>query len=218
MGGSGRKPKGYATVNKYLLSKIARNLGLDQCKYALTSAAPIGKETLEYYGSLGISICEAYGMSECTGVTTFSNRTAHMWGSCGWALPGFETRVFAVDPADLNRKTECPRTNDIFKTTEAEEGEICYRGRHIMMGYYANPKFGADHVAEIAKKNADAIDEEGYLHSGDKGTCDKLGNIKITGRYKELIIGSGGTVTLPLPCCNGEPERFLYSNAAPTVI
>jgi long-subunit acyl-CoA synthetase (AMP-forming) len=62
MGGSGKKPKGYFIANK-VLGKIAGALGLQECKFALTSAAPIGKETLEYYGSLGISICEAYGMS-----------------------------------------------------------------------------------------------------------------------------------------------------------
>lgn len=47
--------------------------------------------------------------------------------------------------------------------------EICYRGRHIMMGYLANPSLGEEHVAEIEKKTADAIDAEGWLHSADKG-------------------------------------------------
>jgi len=47
--------------------------------------------------------------------------------------------------------------------------EICYRGRHIMMGYLANPSLGEEHVSEIEKKTADAIDAEGWLHSADKG-------------------------------------------------
>ena len=47
--------------------------------------------------------------------------------------------------------------------------ELCYRGRHIMMGYLANPSLGAEHVAEIEQKTADAIDADGWLHSADKG-------------------------------------------------
>lgn len=47
--------------------------------------------------------------------------------------------------------------------------ELCYRGRHVMMGYLANPLLGEEHVAEIEKKTAEAIDAEGWLHSADKG-------------------------------------------------
>merc|ERR1719450_1026644 len=64
---------------------------------------------------------------------------------------------------------EVARAKDITKATEAEQGEICFRGRNIMAGYMANPALGEEHVALIAKKNADAVDSEGWLHSGDKG-------------------------------------------------
>lgn len=67
------------------------------------------------------------------------------------------------------------------------------------MGYLANPALGADHVAEIKKKNADSIDSEGWLHSGDKGCMDANGMFRITGRYKELIIGAGGENIAPVP-------------------
>ena len=80
---------------------------------------------------------------------------------------------------------------DIFNAPEQNQGEICFRGRHIMMGYMAQPRLGKAHVAEITKKNAEAIDDEGWLHSGDKGCVSTTGMFKITGRYKELIIGAG---------------------------
>merc|ERR1719359_2169615 len=67
------------------------------------------------------------------------------------------------------------------------------------MGYLANPDLGAAHVAEIQKKTAEAIDDEGWLHSGDKGFITKRGMVKITGRYKELIIGEGGENIAPVP-------------------
>merc|ERR1712096_325360 len=68
-----------------------------------------------------------------------------------------------------------------------------------MIGYLANQDLGEEHVAEIAKKNADAIDAEGWLHSGDKACISERGMVKITGRYKELIIGAGGENIAPVP-------------------
>merc|ERR1712003_68072 len=67
------------------------------------------------------------------------------------------------------------------------------------MGYMANPLLGDEHVKEIKKKTAETIDSEGWLHSGDKGLITTLGMVKITGRYKELIIGEGGENIAPVP-------------------
>ena len=99
----------------------------------------------------------------------------------------------------MNMKQECPRASDMFQPAEEAQGEICFRGRHIMMGYLANPDLGAAHVAEINKKNASAIDADGWLHSGDKGCMSATGMVRITGRYKELIIGAGGENVAPVP-------------------
>merc|ERR1719387_2931237 len=68
-----------------------------------------------------------------------------------------------------------------------------------MMGYMGNPNFGPEHINEIEDKNASAIDSEGWLHSGDKGCMDTNGMVRITGRYKELIIGAGGENIAPVP-------------------
>merc|ERR1719486_67366 len=67
------------------------------------------------------------------------------------------------------------------------------------MGYLAQPDLGEDHVNDIKKKNAETIDNEGWLHSGDKGMITNRGMVKITGRYKELIIGEGGENIAPVP-------------------
>merc|ERR1719277_1987709 len=63
----------------------------------------------------------------------------------------------------------------------------------------AQPDMGAAHVQEIQKKNAETIDSEGWVHSGDKGIMTEEGMVKITGRYKELIIGDGGENIAPVP-------------------
>jgi long-chain-fatty-acid--CoA ligase ACSBG len=199
MGSDGSYPSMYGLAEKLVLSKVKAALGLDKCKFGFTGAAPIQVDTLEYFGALGIQINEVYGMSECTGATTFSLDAAHVWGSCGFASAGTEVKVFKVDEKDMTKKKECPPAKNMFQPTEEEQGELCYRGRHIMMGYMANPKLGEDHVKEIEKKNRETIDEEGWLHSGDKGCCDERGMFRITGRYKELIIGAGGENIAPVP-------------------
>lgn len=206
LGGSGSTPFMYGLASK-ILKKIKAALGLDQCKFHFTGAAPITQETLNYFGSLGININEVYGMSENTGACTWNNDPRHLWGTVGWEMPGVELKIFKVDPSDVNNKTECPLSDDVFNSSEEEQGEICWRGRNNMMGYMANPKMGEEHVALIEKKNMEAIDNEGWLHSGDKGCKGKNGCVKITGRFKELIITAGGENIAPVPIEDGVKLR-----------
>ncbi|MGB5278829.1 MAG: fatty acid CoA ligase family protein [Gammaproteobacteria bacterium] len=76
-----------------------------------------------------------------------------------------------------------------------EIGEICFRGYHIMRGYYGQPD-----------KTAEAIDANGWLYSGDLGTMDTDGYVRITGRRKEMII-RGGENIYPK-----EIETFLFTH------
>jgi len=198
LGGSGKEPSwGFLGIYKKLLGLIKGKLGLAKCKFALAGAAPMTLEALKYFGSLDININEAYGMSESCGATTWSYPQCCEWGSIGFQIPGTEVKVFNV--AEDGSKTECPPCDDLFDAPEGTQGEICFRGRHIMIGYLANPKLGDDHVEEIREKNRGAIDEQGWLHSGDKGCVSKRGMFRITGRFKELIIGAGGENIAPVP-------------------
>ena len=83
-------------------------------------------------------------------------------GSCGRPMPGCELKI-VHDPS----------------RDKPGAGEICMRGRHVMMGYMKNPE-----------KTREAIDEEGYLHSGDVGRVDDQGLLYITGRIKVLSCSS----------------------------
>jgi len=76
-----------------------------------------------------------------------------------------------------------------------EVGEICFRGYHVMQAYYGD--------AEATRKTVDA---SGWLHSGDLGTMDADGYVRITGRLKEMII-RGGENIYP-----AEIEEFLFSH------
>merc|ERR1711976_472906 len=88
-----------------------------------------------------------------------------------------------------------------------------------MMGYMACEDLGAAHVADIKKKTAETIDKDGWLHSGDKGMITDRGMVKITGRYKELIIGEGGENIAPVPIedsikklCDGIAEVMMIGD------
>jgi long-chain acyl-CoA synthetase len=62
-----------------------------------------------------------------------------------------------------------------------DDGEVCFRGGNIFLGYLKDPE-----------RTAEALDDEGWLHSGDVGEVDEAGYLKIVDRKKELIITAGG--------------------------
>eukprot|EP00811_Abedinium_folium_P002887 NODE_12657_length_1211_cov_5.274908.p2 GENE.NODE_12657_length_1211_cov_5.274908~~NODE_12657_length_1211_cov_5.274908.p2 ORF type:complete len:292 (-),score=81.36 NODE_12657_length_1211_cov_5.274908:233-1108(-) len=158
-------------------------------------------------------------MSECNGACTWSTDQCHQWGSCGWELPGCQVCCFKVDDVDVNIKTLCPFAPSLTEQGEEYQGELCYRGRSIMMGYLGNPRLGREHMAKVRETNETTIDREGWLHSGDKGLITALGMVKITGRFKELIIGAGGENIAPVPIedyvkkmCDGISEIMMVGD------
>jgi long-subunit acyl-CoA synthetase (AMP-forming) len=135
---------------------IRAKLGLDECRWLISGAAPIAVETLEFFLALGLPIQELWGMSETSCCATINPRDAIRVGTCGQAIPGVTLHL-------------------------AEDGELLVRGDLVMAGYRGEPE-----------KTAEAIDGDGWLHTGDVATIDDDGYMKIVDRKKELIINSGG--------------------------
>ncbi len=158
---SAKKPLLFPVAKKIVFDKVRQRLGLDRARICVTSAAPISRDTLEFFLALGIPLLEVYGMSECTGPATYSPPERYRTGKCGVGLPGAELKV-------------------------AEDGEICMRGKHVFKGYLKDAE---------ATKNA--LDSEGWLHSGDIGTIDAEGFLQITDRKKDLLITAGGENIAP---------------------
>jgi long-chain acyl-CoA synthetase len=109
-------------------------------RQAVTGAAPIAQEILEFFYACGVPVLEGYGMTETATVATYSTLENHKFGTVGRALPGVECRI-------------------------AEDGELLIKGANIFRGYYkdAEKSFGtiADgwlHTGDLA-----TIDEDGYV-------------------------------------------------------
>ena len=113
-------------------------------------------------------------------MTTTDETLEHRVNSVGRALPGVETKI--VDP---ETGEELP---------DGQNGEFCARGYNIMKGYYKMPE-----------ATAQAIDKDGWLHTGDLACRMPDGYFKITGRIKDMII-RGGENIYPK-----EIEDFLYT-------
>src|SRR5665647_54800 len=128
-------------------------------------------------------ITSVYGLTEASpGMTqtTVDDPVELRVETVGKSFPAVEVRV--VDPG----------TNEPVSPNTV--GEICCRGYNIMKGYYKMP----DETKKV-------IDEGGWLHSGDLGTCDENGYYRITGRIKDMII-RGGENIYPR-----EIEEFLHA-------
>jgi len=172
LGGSGEKGPFFPLAKGLVLDNIHKSLGLDRCiDMCFTGAAPISKETLKYFDTLYLKVNELYGMTECAGPHTISLGNVRRVGAVGPIIPGVEMKLFH----------DKVRDND-------GEGEICFRGRHVMMGYLRDPA-----------NSALAIDKDGFLHSGDMGRVDEYGMLYITGRIKDLIVSTGGENVAPGP-------------------
>ncbi|KAL0186097.1 hypothetical protein M9458_017767, partial [Cirrhinus mrigala] len=152
-GNLSRKPFNYRLAKRLVFRKVRKALGLDRCTRCYTGAAPITKDTLEFFLSLDIPLFELYGMSESSGPHTITVPDAFRLTSCGKVIPGCKTKIFNPD-ADGN-------------------GEICFWGRHVFMGYLNMPD-----------KTEEALDADGWLHSGDLGKHDQDDFLFITGRIK----------------------------------
>jgi len=111
----------------------------------------------------------AYGQTEASPVTTMTrieDTVERRVSTVGRVMPWQELKI--VDPA----------TGEV--APRGEQGELCFRGYQVMNRYYNNPE-----------ATAEAIDGRRWLHSGDLGTMDAHGYVKITGRIKEMVIRGG---------------------------
>jgi long-chain acyl-CoA synthetase len=101
----------FTLFDKLVYSKVKAGLGLDQCRIAVSGAAPISSEVLAFFAGFGLPIYEVYGQSEDTGPTTFNVPGKTKFGTVGPPFPGVEVKI-------------------------TDDGEIIVRGRNVFAGYF----------------------------------------------------------------------------------
>jgi long-chain acyl-CoA synthetase len=167
--------KAYEVADERVFRNVRAIFG-GNLRQAVTGAAPIAPEILEFFYAAGVPVLEGYGMTETATVATYSTVEHHRFGTVGRALPGNEIRI-------------------------AQDGEVFIKGPNIFRGYYRNDdaSFGA------------IVD--GWLHTGDLGSLDEDGYLKITGRKKDIIITAGGKNLTPANLENDMKQSRWISQA-----
>ena len=162
---------GPPTLYQSILTHPRRDsVNLSSLRLGVTGAAVVPVElVVAMREELGFeTVLTAYGLTESTGVVTMcrpDDDPETISSTSGRAIPGIEVCVVGPDGTELERGTA---------------GEIVVRGYTVMPGYFENPE-------ETAK----AIDDGGWLHTGDVGTMDAEGNVIITDRLKDMYVTGG---------------------------
>jgi acyl-CoA synthetase (AMP-forming)/AMP-acid ligase II len=154
---------------------------LASLRVAVTGAATVAPDLItRMRGDLGIdTVLTGYGLTESCGVVTMSQAdddAETVARSCGRAIPGVELRIAGANG----------------EAAAGDAGEVLVRGYNVMAGYFDDDE-----------ATRQAIDKNGWLHTGDIGCLDQHGYLRITDRLKDMYISGG------FNCYPAEIERVL---------
>ncbi|MDO9578772.1 MAG: AMP-binding protein [Candidatus Cloacimonadales bacterium] len=129
--------------------------------------AALNEEVEKFLRDIKFRYTVGYGMTECGPLISYSGWETFKIASCGEVVDDMTAKIDSEDP-------------------ENSIGEILVKGENVMYGYYKN-----------VEATREAIDEEGWLHTGDLGLMDKDKFIFIKGRSKSMILGPSGKNIYP---------------------
>jgi long-chain acyl-CoA synthetase len=196
----------HGIADRLVLGKLRAALGLDQASMSISGAAPISADVLFFFHSLGIEVCEGYGMTENCATTTLNHVGASRIGTVGPPVPGTEVAI-------------------------ADDGEILVRSGTVFAGYYKEPAATAEilvdgwlHTGDIGDLTADGFlritdrKKELIITAGGKNISPS--NIEVALKHHPLIsnavvIGDRRPYISALITLNTtEAEAFAKSHAA----
>uniref|UniRef100_A0A8C1SEK6 Arachidonate--CoA ligase n=1 Tax=Cyprinus carpio TaxID=7962 RepID=A0A8C1SEK6_CYPCA len=158
--------------DRLIFNKIQASLG-GNLRFILTASAPISPTVLSFLrATLGCLIFEGYGQTECTAGCTFSMPGDWSAGHVGAPLP-----------CAMVKLTDIPDMNYYAKNGE---GEICIRGHSVFRGYLKDEE-----------RTGEALDADGWLHTGDVGQWLPNGTLRIVDRKKHIFKLSQGEYIAP---------------------
>ena len=136
----------------------------------ICGGAALNPRMIDFFETIGISIYEGFGITECAPLVAVTPYYARKYGSVGPAVPCCQIRI---DEHNINDKGY-------------PEGEIQVKGDNVMLGYYKNPK-----------ATASVFTADGWFRTGDMGYLDEDGYCFITGRLKTVIVLENGKNVFP---------------------
>ncbi|XP_054132866.1 long-chain-fatty-acid--CoA ligase 5 isoform X3 [Melozone crissalis] len=170
--------------DKVVFKKIQETMG-GRVRIMVTGAAPISPSVLTFLrAALGCQIFEGYGQTECSAGSTFS-------------MPGDWTTGHVGAPLACNI-IKLDDVEEMSYFSSNNEGEVCIKGPNVFKGYLKDPE-----------KTAEAIDKDGWLHTGDIGKWLPNGTLKIIDRKKNIFKLAQGEYIAP------EKIENVYIRSAP---
>ena len=133
----------------------------------IIGGAAFNKEVETFFKKMGFPFTVGYGMTECAPIITYSDWKTEKLYSCGEIVPNMEMKIDSPDPQNI-------------------PGELLVRGDNVFLGYYKNEE-----------ATREALDEDGWLHTGDMGVIDADGSLFLRGRSKCMILGPSGQNIYP---------------------
>jgi len=133
----------------------------------IIGGAALNQEVEAFLKSIDFPFTVGYGATECAPLISYSDYHDFVVGSCGTPVDHMEVKILSRDPQNV-------------------AGEIVTRGANVMLGYYKNEE-----------ATREALDEEGWYHTGDLGTMSADGHVFIRGRIKNMLLGANGQNIYP---------------------
>ena len=157
-------------INKKINQKIKEQVAAafgGEFYEIIIGGAAFNREVEAFLTRIGLPFTVGYGATECAPIITYADYNDFVPTACGKAVVHMEVKINSSDPQNV-------------------PGEILARGLNVMLGYYKNEE-----------ATREALDEEGWYHTGDLGLMDENGNVFIKGRSKNMLLGSNGQNIYP---------------------
>lgn len=152
-----------------LVTALAKPDDFRSVRFAMSGGTTLPDKIVEEFTKkFGLTVAEGYGLSEASPCVFLTTHGEERQGSCGKKLWGEEIRLVDEDGNDVE---------------QGAVGEVLVRGGQVMLGYWKNPQ-----------ATAEALDADGWLHTGDVGKVDADGYYYIVNRIKEMIISMGENI------------------------
>lgn len=151
----------YSSVRKKMLKAFGGNI-----MEMMLGGAGLNKDVESFLKKIKFPFTIGYGMTECGPLICYCSHKEFVKGSCGKLISYLELKLL----------------KDGYQNNM---GEICIKGKHVMLGYYKNPEA------------TQAVLQDGWLHTGDLGYMDKEHNVYLRGRCKTMILTSTGQNIYP---------------------